>query len=691
MPQLIVIENGEKRTVSLSEPTTTIGRSPDSGVVIDDRRSSRRHCQIERCPEGFRVVDVGSQNGTYVNGSLVARKTLRPGDRIDIGAARIFFEREYPGDPLADPSQTQLGLASPETEAKPANLDALKKERGNLLRLQRINRALNSELDRERLLEIIIDSAVELTDAERGFLILMEGGKLDFAVARNFQEESIEAPEGSVSWSIAERVFRTGEAVVAVNASEDERFRAVSSVETLGLRSILSVPLRVHDKVVGTLYLDNRLHKNVFGEDDLHLLEAFADQAAIALENSRLYLDLRTKAAEVQRLAEELSRRVEVQAVELDETRDRLRSTQAEVERKYSYKNIVGTSPRMRQVFRLLDKVIATDVPVLIQGESGTGKELVAKAIHYNGARQKAKFVSENCAALPESLLESELFGYAKGAFTGALKNKKGLFEVASGGTLFLDEVSNMSGEMQKKFLRVLQERRVRPVGGQDEIPVDVRLLSASNQDLKAQVAKGEFREDLYYRLQVVTVQLPPLRERREDVPLLAKHFLDLHCRTLHSGRKIMSPEVLAAFMGYDWPGNVRELENEVKRAIALADDIITLDVVSPHVREGSRSAGAAPVPLAPLPPSAGGFRDLTRLVEDVERSEIGRAMDEARRNKTKAAALLGISRFTLQRKLAKYAFPEAEKGDTDSDADEEAEAEPAGGGRPSATEEGPE
>jgi len=252
-----------------------------------------------------------------------------------------------------------------------------------------------------------------------------------------------------------------------------------------------------------------------------------------------------------------------------------------------------------------------------------------------------------------------------KGAFTGAIKNKKGLFEVAHGGTLFLDEVSNMSPETQKKILRVLQERRVRPVGGQDEIAVDVRLLSASNQDLKALVAKGEFREDLYYRLQVVTVALPPLRDRREDLPLLVRHFLDIHCKSLNAGRKLLSPEVLAAFMGYDWPGNVRELENEVKRAIALADEIITLDAVSPHVREGSlpASPGAAVV-AAVSPPGPGGFRDLTRLVEDVERSEIGRAMDEAKRNKTKAASLLGISRFTLQRKLVKYAFPDAEKPD---------------------------
>jgi DNA-binding NtrC family response regulator len=222
-----------------------------------------------------------------------------------------------------------------------------------------------------------------------------------------------------------------------------------------------------------------------------------------------------------------------------------------------------------------------------------------------------------------------------------------------------------------------LQERRVRPVGGQDEIAVDVRLLSASNQDLKAEVEKGAFREDLYYRLQVVTVLLPPLRERKEDIPLLARHFLELHCRTLHAGRKIMSPEVLAAFMGYDWPGNVRELENEVKRAIALADEIITPDVVSPHVREGTRSAAAASDGLpAPTPGGIGpgGFRDLTRLVEDVERAEIARAMDETRRNKTKAASLLGISRFTLQRKLMKYAFPDALKSDTDGDALADAE-----------------
>ncbi len=660
MPNLIVIENGAKRTIPLVLPTTTIGRAADSAVVVEDRRSSRRHCQIEKCADGYRLVDSGSQNGTFVNGSLVARRTLRPGDRIEVGSVRIYYEREPDPDSL-DPAKTQIALDAPPRGKDPdSDVGSLRRERENLFRLQRINRALNSELERSRLLEIIIDSAIELTDAERGFLILMEGGKLDFAVARNFEEESIEAPEGSVSWSIAERVFRTGDALVTVNAKEDERFQSVASVETLGLRSILSVPLRVREKVVGTLYLDNRLHKNVFGDEDLRLLEAFADQAAISLENSRLYRDLKERADEVRRLNDELSRRVEVQAVELDETRDRLRSTQADLELRFSYGNIVGQSSRMRQVFKLLDKVIATDVPVLIQGESGTGKELVAKAIHFNSARQKAKFVSENCAALPETLLESELFGYMKGAFTGALRNKKGLFEVANGGTLFLDEVSNMSAEMQKKLLRVIQERRVRPVGGEAEVPFDVRLLSASNQDVKALVSSGSFREDLYYRLQVVTVELPPLRERREDIPLLVRHFLEIHCRSLNAGRKIVSPEVLALYMAYEWPGNVRELENEVKRAIALADEIITPEAVSEHVRGGER-AYPAPAP-ASAPSDAEGGRDLTRLVEDVERGEISRAMALAKGNKTKAAGLLGISRFTLQRKLQKYRFPEADR-----------------------------
>ena len=240
----------------------------------------------------------------------------------------------------------------------------------------------------------------------------------------------------------------------------------------------------------------------------------------------------------------------------------------------------------MGTVLRLLDKIVQTDEPVLITGESGTGKELIARAIHSKGPRSTKPFLSENCAALTDTLLESELFGHVRGSFTGADRDKKGLFELADKGTLFLDEVADMSPDMQKKLLRTLQEGEVRPVGGKGVKKVDVRIVSASNKKLENLVRAGEFREDLFYRLRVLTVDLPPLRDRKGDVPLLVEHFLRLYSA---KGRapKTIEEEVMSTLGGYDWPGNIRELENEVKRMLALSDDVVTLDVLSPAVRGG--------------------------------------------------------------------------------------------------------
>ncbi|HKD99844.1 MAG TPA: sigma-54 dependent transcriptional regulator [Planctomycetota bacterium] len=246
--------------------------------------------------------------------------------------------------------------------------------------------------------------------------------------------------------------------------------------------------------------------------------------------------------------------------------------------------DIVGTSAPMREVYDLLEKVLPSSYPVLIQGESGTGKELIAKALHRYGPRREKPFVSENCAAIPETLLESELFGHKKGAFTGAFADRKGHFETASDGTIFLDEIGDMSSAMQTKLLRVLQDGEVRPVGGGGAFHVDVRVIAASNKDLKDLVARKLFREDLYFRLNVITIRLPPLRDRKGDVPLLAAHFL--RRATTETGRSVvLTPAALAALERHRWPGNVRELENEIRRGVALCDDEIDVDDLSPEIR----------------------------------------------------------------------------------------------------------
>jgi transcriptional regulator with PAS, ATPase and Fis domain len=321
---------------------------------------------------------------------------------------------------------------------------------------------------------------------------------------------------------------------------------------------------------------------------------------------------------------------------------------------RYDYRNIVGRTPRMLDMFRLLDRVTDTALPVVIQGESGTGKELVARAIHFNGPRKDRAFVSENCAAIPETLLESTLFGYVRGAFTGAERDARGLFEVADGGTLFLDEIGEMSPAMQGKLLRVLQEGELRRVGAERTRKVDVRVVAATNRDLARMVEEGKFRQDLYFRLNVACINLPPLRERREDIPRIIEHFLDKCVAAARSGsadtaRKVVEPAALARLGAHRWPGNVRELENEITRAYALSGERITVADLSPAV-------AAAGEGVVPSPDDVDNLL-LKPRVERLERALLREALGRSGNNQTKAAELLGLSRFGLQKKLKRYRF----------------------------------
>jgi transcriptional regulator with GAF, ATPase, and Fis domain len=405
------------------------------------------------------------------------------------------------------------------------------------MQVQEINRDINSEMNIGPLLERIIDSVIELTHAERGFLITVTNMEMEFEAARNFKEAEVDRPDLAISRSIANEVVENGRAVIVVNARDDERFRAVQSIANLGLRSVLCVPLTLKGEVIGAVYVDNRLDKGVFSEEDKAVLESFANQAAIAIYNAKQMEELRGKnaeltriKAEMERMNQRLTRAVRSQESELKRTKARMEVSQLNTKTRYNYGGIVGCSPSMTRIFAVLERVIDSDYPVLIQGESGTGKELIASAIHFNSRRSTEPFVTENCAALPDTLLESELFGHMRGAFTGAVSNRKGLLELADQGTLLLDEVSEMSPEMQKKLLRFLQDGAFRPVGGNHPIRVNVRIVSASNTDLLEAVKEGKFRQDLYYRLNVLPINLPPLRERKEDIPQLIEHFMAVLC-----------------------------------------------------------------------------------------------------------------------------------------------------------------
>jgi serine/threonine-protein kinase PknK len=517
-------------------------------------------------------------------------------------------------------------------------------------RLAEIARELNSEQRLRPLLERIMDAIVELTGATRGFLLLAgPDGTLRVRSARNLGRRDLGEDEGSPSRSIAERVARTGEAIVTIDAASDGALSTFESVTAMQLRSVLAVPLMIKGVSCGTVYVDDRFRAGAFGDGALEVAREFAEAAALAIHNARSAARLRRALRKSERLARALSKRVESQSVELEATR---RALVTEHEPRGKYEAIIGRGAAMRKTLSLCDRVAATSVPVLLLGESGTGKELIARAIHQNSPRAKKPFVAVNCAAITETLLEAELFGHLRGAFTGADRARQGLFEVADSGTLFLDEVGEMSPGMQAKLLRVLQDGEVRPIGGTLSRKVDVRVIAATLRDLPKLVEKGAFREDLYYRLAVLTVQTPALRERREDIPTLIQFFLNKHGR---ADVKV-DRRALARMVDYPWPGNVRQLENEVLRAALLCDGVLRESDLDPKLLARELDPDA-PV-RSPL--------DLRGAVEDLERKLVERALRECRGNQTKASKVLGLSRFGLQKMLKRLKLEDAARAARD-------------------------
>jgi serine/threonine-protein kinase PknK len=591
-------------------------------------------------------------------GTLASRAGLPAGDSFDL-ARRLFEEVR-----MATPEHHHAALADdPETAwlspaggslsggaADGALAARAQAAEARLRRLLRINKRLNSELRLPRLLEMILDTVIELTDAERGFLLLEgEDGELQIKVARNIDQQTLETEELALSRSIARQAATGSEPVVTIDAAGDARFREAMSVSDLHLRSVLAVPLVIKGRPAGTIYVDHRLRKGAFDQDDVRLVLDFAEQAAIALENARLLAELRRRERQVEALNRRLEAELAVRREEISGIKTELRENREALAVRYDYRNIVGRTPRMLELFRLIDRITDTTLPVVIQGESGTGKELVARAIHANGPRRDRPFVGENCAAIPETLLESTLFGYVRGAFTGADHDTRGLFEVADGGTLFLDEVGEMSPGMQGKLLRVLQEGEIRRVGSERTRKVDVRIVAATNRDLARMVEEGKFRRDLFFRLNVAAISLPPLRDRRDDIPLMVEHFLAKIAARGGRPPKPIDAAAMARLLAYRWPGNVRELENELTRAEALSGDRIAAADLSPRV-------GAAPDAGA-MPMEDADSVALKPRVERLERALIREALGRAGNNQTKAAELLGLSRFGLQKKLKRYNF----------------------------------
>ena len=496
--------------------------------------------------------------------------------------------------------------------------------------------ALGSRDRLRPLLEQVLDSLLLWTGVERGVLLLVApGGKLVPRVARNLDREDLKGEQRELSRSLAQRALELGEPVVAVDAF-GEMPSVHASVMALKLRSVLAVPLIARGQTLGVAYLDDRVRKGAFGPDELAWVRLVASLAAVAIADAKSRLLLRRKARQAERAQKKIAELLARREAELEVVSEELAQTKRTT--RFRYEDIVGKSEPVRTMLALLDRVTPTSVPVLLIGESGSGKELAARALHQNGPRANHPFVSENCGAIPETLLESTLFGHVRGAFTGADRHRAGLFEIANKGTLFLDEIGEMPLSMQTKLLRVLETGEVRPLGSERGRKVDVRIIAATHRDLRQMVAEGRFREDLYYRLDVITVRIPPLRERIDDIPLLVAHLIAKH----GGERRVrVSKEAMACLTAYPWPGNVRQLENEIRRALVLSDGTIQPEHLSHEVREGGRSAKAQELGL-----------NMKARLDALATDLIREAMARTKGNQTKAAELLGLSRFGLQKML---------------------------------------
>ncbi|MDZ7815253.1 MAG: sigma-54-dependent Fis family transcriptional regulator [Planctomycetota bacterium] len=469
-------------------------------------------------------------------------------------------------------------------------------------------------------------------DAQRGFLHFSVGDAEPTKVARTAQGDSWDVSEDEYSESTLKQVLESGRRLV-LDEDEDALAKRRSAFE-LSLRSIACYPLSSSDEISGALYVHSREGRS-FGPAELRTLGALTELADAAIRRTLIYDENRRAREEITRLNAKLQERLEEREQELERTREALSRQSSIMRASTDYGGLVGSSSAMSKLTDTLRNLEDTDLPVLIWGESGTGKELVARAIHAHSERSKGPFLAINCGAMPDSLLSAELFGYTKGAFTGATKEKRGLFELADGGTLFLDEVVSMSPDMQKSLLRALERGEAHPLGSEKSRSFDVRVLAAANREMDPLLKSGEFREDLFYRLAVVRINVPPLRERREDIPILIEHFMDKYGNPKDVS---FSPGALAMLQSFPWPGNVRQLENEVRRALALGKGVLTEDFFSHLDTDGSGEELSA---------------DTLKLSE-LEENAIRRALELADGQKVKAAQLLGIPRRTLYEKLKK-------------------------------------
>jgi transcriptional regulator with GAF, ATPase, and Fis domain len=611
------------QTLPLTNEDTLLGRDSSSRVSLADLAVSRHHCRIRKTGDSFSIVDLDSLNGTFVNGVPVKERTLSHGDQIKLGDTCFSFlledESEVPSPRAVQWDEEETDLVGATVELR--REDALYLQPGkvatalppnprvmrNLNTLLALGQVIHSLQDTEKLAHQLLQSIFEVIPAEQGALLWCTNDSEDgFSMisSRATKDPTATIP---VSRTVVRRVQQWKAAILHDHVFQEPGLKDAPSLIVSQIRSLMAVPLLLYDKVIGLIYLVTRNPATRFDEDHLQLLTAIAGMAAVALENARHFEALHS---ENRRLQNEINLQ----------------------------HNMVGDSPAMQEVLQFIARAAPRDATVLIRGESGTGKELVARAIHQNSPRRDKPFQAINCAALAESLLESELFGYEKGAFTNALNQKKGKLEVADGGTVFLDEVGELAPTLQAKLLRVLQEREFDRVGGTRPVSVNVRIVAATNKNLEEALRQGTFRQDLYFRLNVISLTMPPLRDRPQDISLLAHYFIEKFSKK--SGRRVtgLSPEAKALLVHYDWPGNVRELENAIERAVVLGASPLVLPEDLPEVLlEKDSGTGIA-------------LAKYHETVNETKKQVIIKAFENAGASYTETARLLGLHPNYLHR-----------------------------------------
>jgi Nif-specific regulatory protein len=629
---LVIAGPAKESTIPLPEGEATLGRDPANAVALADASVSRKHCLLRREEDGrFQIKDLDSRNGTLVNGRAVKEQWLRHGDEIATGDSVFLFllEEQDQSVPAScvefddHDSAAETKLIHPreviylQPDRLQRELPATSQVARNLSVLLKISRAVHAIRDLEELQAQLLDLIFEVVPAGRGAILLAEGAGKEFNCLYARTRHAGQPQLVRVSRTIVRQVMKDNVAILGVDVPATDKLRDVESLVASEVRTLLCVPLTVFQRVIGCIYLDSTNAADRFQEDHLQLLTAIAGVSAVALDNARR---LQWLEQENQRLTTEVRQE----------------------------QSLVGEGARIKEIFQFLARVAPTESTVLIEGESGTGKELVARALHRNSHRASKPFVAINCAAIPESLLESDLFGHERGAFTGAAGQKKGRLEVAEGGVVFLDEIGELAPALQVKLLRVLQEREFERVGGTHSIKIDIRLIAATNRDLSEAVRNAEFRPDLYYRLAVVKLTMPPLREHREDIPMLTRHFVQKYAKRSKVKAKPVSREAMAALVNYEWPGNVRELENAIERALVMgSSDAVLLEDLPESLLEQE----------SPAETHQGKYH---ASVKELKKQLIVDAVEQTRGNYVEAAGILGVHPNYLHRLIRNLGLKES-------------------------------